>query len=83
MKQYQAIVTCSQDPCSYCHAPRRSEPQKLLKDTYEEALAYGRAMSNNVYGASTHTVTVEVRDVGEWEPVSDVIVRGGWMGTTS
>lgn len=65
--EYRAVVTCSQDPCSYCLGPARAMPQGTqIKPDYAEALVHGRGIARNVYGASTHHVTVERREVGPW-----------------
>jgi hypothetical protein len=78
--RYRAVITCSQDPCSYCRAPKRADvPGKALTDSkwgdithasYKEALAYGWTMNHQVYGSSTHGVHVQSQTVGEWVDAS-------------
>lgn len=75
--EYRAIITCTEDPCSYCKAPRQAHvPGKatfggpdLVFDTAAKALTYGRAMNHNVYGASVHKVSAECRMVTDWTEV--------------
>lgn len=40
----------------------------LVRATYDEALELGKRVSRNVYGSSTHEVTVECREVSDWRP---------------
>lgn len=66
--EFRAVLTCKQDPCSYCRGPAHSRllvhPQGPF-DTFEAAREYGQGMAFRVYG-SEHSVTVESREVGEW-----------------
>ena len=68
--QFAAKITCAEDPCTYCHRPARSDildKEFQIRDTPEEALAFGRGMSRNVYGASAHRVAVVSRTTTPWE----------------
>lgn len=71
--EYRAVVTCTGDPCPYCRAPKRSRvldhPAGPFAST-GAATKYGRGMANNVYGASVHSVSVEQREVGEWQAIT-------------
>lgn len=71
MRQFQAVLTCNQDPCTYCRRPREAfvvaHPNGPF-DTEEEARDHGWGMAQKVYG-SEHTVSTETRYVGPWNPV--------------
>jgi hypothetical protein len=70
--EYRAVITCSEDPCSYCRAPRRSDIVGApVYPTPAEAFAHGRAMARNVYGESVHDVTVQARAVLPWADLAE------------
>lgn len=69
--EYRAVITCSEDPCTSCHAPRRSDVLgSYVFPSAAEAFAHGREIAGNYYyaphGASTHDVTVQARAVAPW-----------------
>lgn len=71
-KQYRALITCSQDPCTFCGKVARTvvaaHPDGPF-DTSEDAIRHGQGIARNVYGASVHHVTIESRTITEWEKV--------------
>ena len=72
--EHQAVIECTQDPCSYCRtgaARRVAAHSQGPFSTPEAAGEHGLAIARNVYGASTHRVLVSSRVVSPWsEPVA-------------
>lgn len=76
--RYRAVITCAYGRCLRCAEPGRSVhipgkdfrsryPADITHASYAEALEYGHGMNRNVYGSSTHKVSVQRMPVGEWE----------------
>lgn len=66
-KEFRAVLSCTDDPCTYCRQPARSIRLDAVFASAENAIAYGRGMAQKVYGSS-HRVSLESRSVTEWSP---------------
>lgn len=70
--QYRATITCTDDPCTYCHGPGRTQVVEHPDGpftTEAAALAHAEAHAYLVLGASVHRCGVQRREVGAWEAV--------------
>lgn len=68
--EYRAVIVCQDDPCAWCSNASAARRLALRSEgpfeSPTEALAHGRLIARNVYGISTHRVSLDVREVSDW-----------------
>ncbi|HEX8321604.1 hypothetical protein [Longimicrobium sp.] len=70
MEEFQAVIECTEDPCTYCRQPAQrrvaAHPNGPFP-TEDAARTHGWGINHRVYGSSVHRVLVESRTVTNWE----------------